>query len=114
CEREQKDLFDPADPAQVDGGDRADGLHRLAADVLDARAVAAGRGRYAASQAGGVAVGADEDEVGAGGVGDLLQVGEVGDHERVARRGGELLDDADDVEGRDAEAAGRVVEHAQP
>src|SRR5439155_9748829 len=42
-----------------------------------------------------------------------LEVGEVGDHERVARRGWELLHDADDVEGDDAEAAARPVEDAE-
>ena len=42
-----------------------------------------------------------------------LQIREVRDHERVARRRWELLDDALDVEVNDAEAARSVVEHPQ-
>ena len=41
------------------------------------------------------------------------QVGEVGDHERVPRRRGELLDHADHVERDDVEVAGAVVEYPQ-
>ena len=42
-----------------------------------------------------------------------LEVAEVRDHERVPRRCGEFLHDADDVEGDDAEASTRPVEDAE-
>ena len=41
------------------------------------------------------------------------EVGEIRDHERVARGGRELLDDSHDVEGDDVEAAGGAVEQPQ-
>jgi len=42
-----------------------------------------------------------------------LQIRTVRDHERVARRGRELLNDAGDVEGNNVEAAGAMVERPQ-
>ncbi len=67
-----------------------------------------------AATAAGSSRGLGEDDVGPAGAVGLLQVGEVGDHERVARRRGELLHGADDVEGDDPEPAAAVVEHPQP
>ena len=42
-----------------------------------------------------------------------LEIGQVGDHERVTGGGRELLHDPGDVERHNVEAPGRVVEHAQ-
>src|SRR5205807_315169 len=57
--------------------------------------------------------GLHEHDVGPAGVVGGRQVGDVGDHERIARRRGEFLYDADHVEGDDVEAPTAVVEHAQ-
>ncbi len=83
------------------------------ADVLDGRAVGGGGLRDPRGDRRRVAARLREDHVRARVVGDRLQVGEVGHHERVLGRRGELLHDADDVERRHAEPAGGVVEHAQ-
>ena len=76
--------------------------------VPSARVAAATRGR-----GGGWVGGLDEHDVGPAGMVGRLEVGEVGDHERVARGGRELLHDAGDMERHDVEVAGAVVEHAQ-
>ena len=55
----------------------------------------------------------DEENVRAGVVCRTLQVGEVGNHERVARRGGELLHDAGDVKRHHLEAAAGAIEGPQ-
>ena len=55
----------------------------------------------------------DEQDARARIVRHRLQIREVGDHERVARRRRELLHDARDVERDDSEAASRAVERPQ-
>ena len=104
-EHDRERLLDVADAAQVDGRDRADGLLGLLVDVLDDRSVGAGGCATARAVAVGVA-GLREDDVGAAGVVCGLEVGQVGDHERVTRGRGELLHDPGDVERHDVEAAG--------
>ena len=100
-------------PRQVDGRDRADRLRGLLADVLDERPVGLVALRDPGGERGRIAARLDEDDVRARVVGSRLEVGEVRDHERVLRRGRELLDDPDDVERHDPEAAARAVEDAQ-
>ena len=112
-EYEHERFLDPAEAAQVDGGDRADRLRGLPADVADADAVGACRQPDAMRERLRITVGSDEDHVWTRLVRQLPEVADVGDHERVLRRGGELLHDPDDVEGRDPEAACRVVEDPQ-
>ena len=82
-------------------------------DVLDACTC---RPRYRADafrDRGRVTVGLGEDDIRPGVVRDGEEIVEVRDHERVSRRGRELLDDADDVERRDSKPAGRVIEDPQ-
>src|SRR5207253_9007563 len=80
---------------------------------LDDRAGAPRRRREPARKLCRIPARLHEDDVRARVVRDALEVAQVRDHEGVARRGGELLDDPGDVEGNDVEAAARAVEHAQ-
>src|SRR5262249_34467863 len=81
--------------------------------VLDARSVGAYRLGDASRERVRVTACVDEHDVGAGVVSDGLEVREVRNHERILWRRRELLHDANDVEGRNAETTVRTVEHAQ-
>ena len=86
-------------------------MRGLLADALYGRAVAGGGSGNAAGERVWVSVCADEDDVRAAIVADAAEVVEIGDHERVFRRGGELLHDPGDVEGSDPESSRPVIEH---
>ena len=114
CRKQEGEyLLDPADPAKVDRRDRASRLRVLADDVLDRCTRRRGRGGDASRERGRVPGRLDEDDVRSRVVRHRLEIREVRDHERVAWRRRELLNDADDMERNDPEATGALVEHAE-
>src|SRR5439155_12235696 len=104
-ESECEALLDAADTAEVDSRDRADRLGGLPADVLDERSLCTSPRSDVSRHCDRVTGRLDKEHIGARLVCRTLEIREVRDHERVAWRGGELLDDTDDVEGHDLEAA---------
>jgi len=113
-EQECKDLFDAADPAEIDSRDRARRLRELLPNVPHGRAVAARLRANGLRERNRIALCGREHDVRPRVVRDGLQIRQVRHHERVFRRRRELLHDADDVEGHDLERARGAVEHAEP